>query len=294
MIKSAVLSLLVLFQVLGDVWLSRGMRQVGGVTSGAVTGDGVTGLNPATLVAIGLQVLTNPWIILGVCFLIGSLLLYLAAISQFDLSYVLPMTAAKYVLSAVLASSVLGEQITGIRWLGTGLVSGGVLWVGFSEVLPRNARKPLVKKRSQAGKRFPALLLLPFSFSLALSHAWLAIVAMVVAASAGDLLLTAGMRQVGAVASVNLRSLLHLAGRAATNPLIGLGIGCMAADFFLFIGLLSGTDLSLVVPMTALSYPLSLCGSRYFLKETVSFDRWAGVGLIGIGVGLISLQAGTL
>ena len=189
------------------------MRQVGGVTS----------LDPTTLFAIGLRLLTNPWIVLGVSCLIGSLLLYLAAISRLDLSYVLPMTAAKYVLSAVLASSVLGEQITGMRWLGTCLVSGGVLWVGLSELFHRRSGKPAPRNPSQPAKRFPALLLVPVSFSLAFSHVWLAIAVMVVAASAGDLLLTAGMKQVGEVTAVNLRSILKLARRAVTNPLLGLG-----------------------------------------------------------------------
>jgi len=80
--KFIVLSLLVLFQVFGNVELSHGMRQIGEVNT----------LNPVLLLNLGSRVLTNPWIILGVAFLIASLLLYLAAISRLDLSYVLPIT----------------------------------------------------------------------------------------------------------------------------------------------------------------------------------------------------------
>ena len=68
----------------------------------------------------------------------------------------------------------------------------------------------------------------------------------------------------------------------------------MATDFFLFIALLSWADLSLVMPMTALSYPLSALGSYYFLKESLTIGRLAGTGLISIGVAFVSLSSGAL
>ena len=181
--KHFVLLLLVLFQVLGDVWLSRGMRQVSEVKT----------LNLANLLAIGLQVLTNPWIVLGVSFLIGSLLLYLIALSRLDLSYVLPMTAAKFVLSALFAWLVLRESVSMVRWCGIGLISSGVLLVDLGEKMVVDTPK----QRLRNGQ-FSVLMLIPLSFSLALSKLGLAITAMVLAASAGDLLLAAGMKHVGA------------------------------------------------------------------------------------------------
>lgn len=276
--KQIVLSLLVVCQVLGDVWLSRGMRQVGGDES-------LHSFQLGALLSLGLHILTNPWVVLGIVFLLSSLLLYLTALSRLDLSYVLPMTASKYVLSALLAWLVLGESVSVVRWIGTGLVSGGVLLVGLSE----NAREPL--QHHSRNQHFPALLLAPASFSLALSNVWFAIVLMVLAASTGDILLTAGMKQVGEVSSLHLRSLMRLAGRVVMNPLISLGVGCMAADFFLFIALLSRVDLSLIMPMTALSYPVSVLGSRYILKERLTTARLLGAGLIGIGVACISLNS---
>ena len=277
--KHFVLLLLVLFQVLGDVWLSRGMRQVGEVKA----------LTPATLLAIGLQVLTNPWIVLGVSFLIGSLLLYLAALSRLDLSYVLPMTAAKFVLSALFAWLVLRESVSSVRWLGISLISSGVLLVDLGE--QRAADTP--KQRLQSGQ-FSVLMLIPLSFSLALSKLGAVIAVMVVAASAGDLFLAAGMKQVGAVTTVQVRSLLKLVRRALSSPFIGLGVACMAVDFFLFIALLSWADLSLIMPMTALSYPLSALGSDYFLKESLTIGRLMGTGLIAVGVAFVSFSSSTV
>ncbi|PSB29447.1 hypothetical protein [Stenomitos frigidus] len=277
--KHFVLLLLVIFQVLGDVWLSRGMRQVSEVKT----------LNLANLLSIGLQVLTNPWIVLGVSFLIGSLLIYLIALSRLDLSYVLPMTATKFVLSALFACLVLRESVSTVRWFGIGLISSGVLLVDLGE----KTLTETPKQRLRSGQ-FSALMLIPLSFSLVLSKLGVAIAAMVLAASAGDLLLAAGMKQVGAVTTLHARSLLKLVRRALSSPFIGLGVACMAADFFLFIALLSWADLSLVIPMTALSYPLSALGSHYFLRESLPIGRLAGTGLIGIGVAFVSLSSGAL
>ena len=258
------------------------MKQVGGVSD----------WNLAGLAAIGLQMLTNPWIGLGVLFLAAALLLYLAAISRLDLSYVLPMTAFKYVLSAFCAGLILGETVSPIRWWGTALVSSGVLLVALSEVVGDR----LEKKSS----RFSGLLFASPAFSLTLpsfgaailqSQALIGIVIMALAASTGDILLAAGMKQVGQVSVMRLRSLLTLIRRVLTNPLLGLGIVCMAADFFLFIALLSWVDLSLIMPLTALSYPFSILGSHYILKEKLTAGRLAGTGLIGVGVAFISLTA---
>lgn len=112
----ALIGLLVVIQVLGNIWLSRGMHLV--AAPGSTT--------PVGLLALGVQVLTNPWIILGILFQIVALLLYLTAISRLDLSYVLPVMSSSYVLTTLFAWLILGERIAFTRWLGTFLVSIGV------------------------------------------------------------------------------------------------------------------------------------------------------------------------
>ncbi len=284
MSKYIILFLLVIFQVLGDVWLSRGMRQVGGVSMSNLT----------SLTTIGIQVLTNPWVVLGILFLIGALFLHLTAISRLDLSYVLPMGAFKYVLSAFCAWFILGESVSQTRWWGTALISSGVLLVALGETAK--------KITTQDEKGSHLLGLAPLSVPLALSSfgatilqskALIAVVMMALAASTGDILLTVGMKQVGEVSAPNLRSLLCLIRQTLTNPFIGLGVACMAADFFLFIALLSWADLSLIMPLTALSYPLSILGSHYILKERLTVERISGTGLIALGVALLSLNVAT-
>ncbi len=50
---------------------------------------------------MGLRVFTNPSIIIGIIFLAGFFFLWLAILSWCDLSFVLPLTALSYVLTAI-------------------------------------------------------------------------------------------------------------------------------------------------------------------------------------------------
>ena len=119
---------------------------------------------------------------------------------------------------------------------------------------------------------------------------WVLVLSLVTADSAGNILLTRGMKQVGEVHTLQIRHLLQIARRALVNPWLGLGILCMAVSFFLFLTLLSGKDLSFVLPSTALAYVMSVFGARYILKEAVSASRWIGTLIICAGVALIALK----
>jgi transporter family protein len=121
--KQFIIVLQVLSQVLGNVWLSRGMHQVGEITT----------LDLNVLASIAWRILTNPWIVLGVVFLAASLLIFLVALSQLDLSYVLPMTAFGHILNAAFAFLILQEHISMTRWLGTFVIAIGVYVIGMSE-----------------------------------------------------------------------------------------------------------------------------------------------------------------
>jgi len=123
-----------------------------------------------------------------------------------------------------------------------------------------------------------------------LTMTWIFVLALVTADSAGNVLLTRGMKQVGEIDTLSTRHLLPMAGRAMVNPWLGLGVLCMAVSFFLFLNLLSGTDLSFVLPATALAYVMSVLGARYILKETIPPSRWIGTMIICAGVALITLS----
>jgi drug/metabolite transporter (DMT)-like permease len=101
-----------LFAAIGDVCLSRGMKDVGAVTFG----------NLGALI----HAVFNPWVALGILFLIAFFTSYLSALSFADLTYVLPATSVSYIVMALLARFYLHEQVSWIRWSGILLIALGV------------------------------------------------------------------------------------------------------------------------------------------------------------------------
>ena len=116
------------------------------------------------------------------------------------------------------------------------------------------------------------------------------LIAMIVLAdSAGDVFLTRGMKQVGEISTLNPRALLAIGGRVISNKSFLSGIFFMAITFFSFLIVLSLADLSLVFPAKSLVYVLSTLGAKFFLKETVTIQRWMGIFFVCLGVALTSL-----
>ena len=105
----------VLSNVLGNFALSQGVHQFGRTLSVSV--------------ASILDVLLNVWIASGICLLAVWMLSQLSLLSWADLSYVLPITSASYVLSALLGAVALHEYVSPVHWLGIALISLGVMVV---------------------------------------------------------------------------------------------------------------------------------------------------------------------
>ena len=119
----------------------------------------------------------------------------------------------------------------------------------------------------------------------------LLIALVVLGGSAGDVFITKGMKQVGEISSLGFKLLARQFGRAITNRYFLTGVFCMAVSYFSFLGALRLADLSLVLPATSISFVIATIGARFFLKETISAIRWAGILLVCIGVALISIPA---
>jgi drug/metabolite transporter (DMT)-like permease len=113
--KYLTLAAIVLFGACGDVFLSRGMKQVGG-------------LSLVNWVQV-FSSLLNPWVFCGILLLIGFMSCYLTALSWADLTFVLPATSFGYILMALLARFFLHEQISLRRWIGIVLIVAGVGFV---------------------------------------------------------------------------------------------------------------------------------------------------------------------
>jgi drug/metabolite transporter (DMT)-like permease len=117
----------------------------------------------------------------------------------------------------------------------------------------------------------------------------LLILLVVLGGSAGDVFVTRGMKELGEISTINVRELARIFVRAITTRNFLTGVFFMAISYFSFLGALRLEDLSLVLPATSISFVITTVGARFFLKETISGIRWAGILLVCIGVALLSL-----
>ncbi len=108
-----------------------------------------------------------------------------------------------------------------------------------------------------------------------------------IAGTGGELCVARAMKTVGTVHTFSPASILRLLGRGISSAWMWLGISLMALAFFSLLEMLSREDVSFVVPVTALSYGFGALGGKLLLGEQVTRQRWAGVLLVCIGVGLV-------
>jgi len=125
--KTQLLTLIVISSnVVGNVTLSHGMRQVGKIVSASP-------LDYARAFA-------NPWTIAGVLVLALWMITDLALLSRADLSFVLPVTASAYVLIALAGHFLLHERISVQRWFAIAVITLGVVLA--EETPPRTTEGP--------------------------------------------------------------------------------------------------------------------------------------------------------
>lgn len=105
----------VLSNVAGNSALTHGMTQLGSI-----------GNSPLDLLAA----LFHPWVALGVTLLILWTFAHMALLSWADLSYVMPVTAIGYVVTAFAGRFFLGEAVSPLRWAGIVFITAGVTLVG--------------------------------------------------------------------------------------------------------------------------------------------------------------------
>jgi drug/metabolite transporter (DMT)-like permease len=106
---------IVIFGPAGDAFLARGMKQAGAID-----------IHHLTRV---LSALSNPFVILGILLLLICLSSYMSALSFADLSYIMPATAASYVVMVLLSLVWLHEQVGQRRWAGVAFIVLGVATV---------------------------------------------------------------------------------------------------------------------------------------------------------------------
>ena len=122
-------------------------------------------------------------------------------------------------------------------------------------------------------------------------YAWVAIGLIILASTAGDVLLSYSMKRVGDVGELwQRRGLLAVIGRVLTTPTFPLGVVGMGVAFYSLLFGLSWGNLSLVVPASAsLTFVANAVAARVFLHERVGRRRWIAAVLVACGVVLMAI-----
>ena len=119
----SVLIIALVFEAVGVVLLSAGLKELGEVPS-------------LSAPAIGRMVrrgLTHPKILLGVLFELIFFGFLLVLLKRNDVSLVWPLTSLGFLLTALSARFLLHEQISIVRWIGVLLIVAGAGLVSWSE-----------------------------------------------------------------------------------------------------------------------------------------------------------------
>ena len=111
-----ILIFILVLRPLGNLSLAFGMKHFGEAVS----------VNPIAY----LRAMLNPYVAIGISFLVIGLLMRMALLSVADLSFVLPLSALGYIVTTILGRTVLHEEVSWARWAGTVLIFAGTAVVG--------------------------------------------------------------------------------------------------------------------------------------------------------------------
>lgn len=100
----------------------------------------------------------------------------------------------------------------------------------------------------------------------------------------GDTCLSRGMTHMPPIHIAHPASLLA----AVFTPWIAIGIGLLIGFFASYLTALSWADLTYVLPATAFGNVIVALLAKFWLHDTISLQRWAGIVLITLGVGFVA------
>jgi drug/metabolite transporter (DMT)-like permease len=113
---------------------------------------------------------------------------------------------------------------------------------------------------------------------------YLVLAGVAVFGSAGDSLLSGGMKEIGNISITHLQTLLL----AVRNPWVVGGIVLLLAFFAAYMTALSWADLTYVLPATSIGYVVLALIAKFILHEQITPARWLGILLITAGVGFVA------
>ena len=107
---------------LGDMFLGKGMKQVGPMPDGT----------PGGLSNFCFRAFTSETVWVGISLLLAFFVAYLLVLSWADYRYVLPASSISTLVVALLAHFVLHETVQPLRWAGVATICLGVFVVGHT------------------------------------------------------------------------------------------------------------------------------------------------------------------
>jgi drug/metabolite transporter (DMT)-like permease len=121
-------------------------------------------------------------------------------------------------------------------------------------------------------------------------YAWAGIAAIVVSATAGDVLQSSAMKRLGDLGALRrAQGLAAVVKRVASNARFLLGLLFMALAFFSLLVTLSWGEVSVVGPASAsLTFIANAVAARIFLNEQVNGRRWLAACFVAAGVAFLA------
>lgn len=104
----------------------------------------------------------------------------------------------------------------------------------------------------------------------------------------GQILLKMGMERMGVLDLSSATAALRTATQVFMTPWVLLGLGCYGVSAVIWLVVLSRLDVSLAYPLLALNFVLVPLFAWLLLGEQVPSWRWVGIGIVLIGVTVVS------
>jgi len=119
---------------------------------------------------------------------------------------------------------------------------------------------------------------------------WAGIGSIVLTATAGDILQSRAMKEIGDLGAVRReQGLFQVVRRVVSSSRFMLGLFFMALAFFSLLVTLSWDDVSVIGPASAsLTFIANAFAARIFLQERVDHRRWLAALFVAGGVALLA------
>lgn len=114
------------------------------------------------------------------------------------------------------------------------------------------------------------------------------LIAYAIIGTAGMILMRMGFVEIG---HITFKTPFFVLLESLLNAKLIIGFLCYIISFLLFLFILSLHTITYGFPIAiGLSYAASILGACLILREDVSYIQWIGIGIIGLGIIIVTVQ----